>query len=72
MLKNLYFLLGQDAVEIYTTEGVEALIEAFEDNEVCYDTFAVTPQTTPHEILAMGIIHHDYAEIPLSIYNKLN
>lgn len=67
-----YFLLGQEAVEIYTTEGWTALIEAFEDNEVNYDTFAVTPKTTPHQLLALGCKYRDYAEIPSFIYKKLN
>ena len=77
--QKAYYLFGDDAVQIFDDEGVDALIEAYEDNEVgyftyCYDQSKDTPIDFLHWTQGMNDFGEQcfYSVITEEEYNKLN
>ena len=71
--QKAYYLFGDGAVQIFDDEGVDALIEAYENNEVgyltyCYDQSKDTPTDLLYEAQGMN----DFSVITEKEYNKLN
>ena len=71
--QKAYYLFGDGAVQIFDDEGIDALIEAYEDNEVgyhtyCYDQSKDTPTSLLYEAQGMN----DFSRITEEEYNKLN
>ncbi len=71
--QKAYYLFGDGAVQIFDDEGVDALIEAYENNEVgyltyCYDQSKDTPTDLLYEAQGM----YDFSVITEKEYNKLN
>lgn len=72
--QKAYYLFGDDAVQIFEDEGVDALIEAHENNEFggyityCYDQSRVSPTRLLYEAQGMN----DFSVITEEEYNKLN
>jgi hypothetical protein len=70
---KFYYLFGDGAVQIFEDEGVDALIEAYENNEVgyltyCYDQSKDSPTDLLYEAQGMN----DFAVITEEEYIKLN
>lgn len=71
--QKAYYLFGDSAVQIFEDEGLDALIEEYENNEVgyltyCYDQSKDTPTSLLYEAQGMN----DFAVITEEEYNKLN
>jgi len=71
--QKAYYLFGDGAVRILEDEGLDALIEEYENNEVgyltyCYDQSKDTPTDLLYEAQGMN----DFAVITEEEYNKLN
>ena len=71
--QKAYYLFGDGAVEILEDKGIDALIEAYEDNQVgcltyCYDQ----SKDTPTDLLYKAQGMNDFALITEEEYNKLN
>ncbi len=71
--QKAYYLFGDGAVRIFEDEGVDALIQEYENNEVgyltyCYDQSKVPPTDLLYEAQGMN----DFAVITEEEYNKLN
>jgi hypothetical protein len=71
--QKAYYLFGDGAVRIFEDEGLDALIEEYENNEVgyltyCYDQSKDTPTDLLYEAQGMN----DFAVITEEEYNKLN
>jgi len=72
--QKAYYLFGDSAVQIFEDEGVDALIEAHENNECggyltyCYDQSRDTPTSLLYESQGMN----DFSLITEEEYNKLN
>lgn len=72
--QKAYYLFGDSAVQIFDDEGVDALIEAHENNEsggyltYCYDQSKNTPTDLLYESQGMN----DFSVITEEEYNKLN
>ena len=72
--QKAFYLFGDSAVQIFEDEGVDALIEAHENNECggyltyCYDQSKDTPTDLLYEAQGMN----DFAVITEEEYNKLN
>ncbi len=71
--QKAYYLFGDGAVQLFDDEGVDALIEAYENNEVgyltyCYDQSKDTPTSLLYEAQGMN----DFSVITEKEYNKLN
>lgn len=70
---KFYYLFGDGAVRIFEDEGLDALIEAYENNEVgyltyCYDQSKDTPTDLLYEAQGMN----DFSVITEEEYNQLN
>jgi len=72
--QKAFYLFGDSAVQIFEDEGVDALIEAHENNECggyltyCYDQSRDTPTDLLYESQGMN----DFSVITEEEYNKLN
>ena len=72
--QKAFYLFGDSAVQIFEDEGVDALIEAHENNECggyltyCYDQSRETPTDLLYESQGMN----DFSVITEEEYNKLN
>ncbi len=71
--QKAYYLFGDGAVEILEDEGIDALIEAYEDNEVGYITYCFDQsKDTPTDLLYKSQGMNDFSVITEEEYNKLN
>lgn len=71
-MSKTYFLFGDQAVNKYQDDGLQAMIEAYDDNIISYETFEwVDGETKPQDILAVFIGHGDYCIITEEEYNQL-
>jgi len=71
--QKAYYLFGDGAVQIFDDEGVDALIEAYEDNEVGYLTYCFDQsKDTPTDLLYEAQGMNDFSVITEEEYNKLN
>ena len=69
---NTYFLFGEVAVYTYEDEGIEAVIQQYEDNILTYETFVFKEGvTTPIELLSAYNGHNNYTTITEEEYNLL-
>lgn len=72
--QKAYYLFGDSAVQIFEDDGIDALIEAHESNEVggyltyCYDQ----SKDTPTDLLYQSQGMNDFSVITEEEYNKLN
>ena len=71
--QKAYYLFGDDAVQIFEDEGIDALINAYEDNEVGYITYCYDQsKDTPADLLYKAQGMNDFSLITEEEYNKLN
>lgn len=69
---NTYFLFGEVAVYTYQDEGIEAVVQQYEDNILTYETFVFKEGvTTPVELLSAYNGYNDYVTITEEEYNLL-
>lgn len=71
--QKAYYLFGDDAVQIFEDEGIDTLINAYEDNEVGYITYCYDQsKDTPTDLLYKAQGMNDFSLITEEEYNKLN
>ena len=71
--QKTYYLFGDGAVQIFDDEGVDALIEAYENNEVGYLTYCYDQsKDIPSDLLYESQGMNDFSVITEEEYNKLN
>ena len=71
--QKAYYLFGDDAVQIFEDEGIDALINAYEDNELGYITYCYDQsKDTPTDLLYKAQGMNDFSLITEEEYNKLN
>ena len=71
--QKAYYLFGDDAVRMFEDEGIDALINAYEDNEIGYITYCYDQsKDTPTDLLYKAQGMNDFSLITEEEYNKLN
>lgn len=67
-----YFLFGEEAVYTYEDEGIEAVIQQYEDNIITYETFVFDEGvTTAVQLLSAYNGYNNYTTITEEEYNLL-
>lgn len=70
--KPTYFLFGSEAVDIYNEEGIDALIDAIEDDNLGCDTFEhILSETLPCDLLDAFQGWDDYAVITKEEFDRI-
>ena len=70
-MKYTYVLFGNDAVTTYECDGIDAVVEGYENNEFGVVFKALHDDMTVAEILYQGKDWNDYAILTEEEYNKL-
>ncbi len=71
--QKAYYLFGDGAVRIFEDEGIDALIEEHENNEVGYLTYCYDQsKVPPTDLLYVALGMNDFSVITEEEYNKLN
>lgn len=69
---NTYFLFGSDAVRVYEDDGIEEVVQQYEDNILTYETFVFKEGvTTPIELLSAYNGYENYTTITEEEFNLL-
>jgi len=76
-MKTNYYLLGSEAIEILTQEGLEALIDYITEgmitgNEVYCDVVMINRDTDSDELLEAVIAFDAFFKIDKEMYTKIN
>lgn len=67
-----YFLFGEDACSIYSEDGIDGVVVAYEDNSITYETFCFdSEKNAPVELLEAFCGYGDYCVITEEEYNQL-
>lgn len=67
-----YFLFGTDATNIYKYDGINAVVEAYEANEITFNTFVfIDGEAPPQQLLMEYKGWQDYTVITEEEYNLL-
>lgn len=70
--KPTYFLFSSEAVGIYDDEGIDALVEAIENDNLMCDTFEYVPSVTlPCDLLDAFKGWDDYAVITKEEFDRI-
>lgn len=71
--QKAYYLFGDDAVMVFEEEGINAVIKAYEDNELGYNTYCYDQsKDTPTSLLYEAQGMRDFSVITEEEYNQLN
>jgi hypothetical protein len=72
-MENKYLLFGREVCDILFNEDIHAVIQAIEDcNISSYDTYVLSPNTNPLELLSEYDGWDGYAVISEEEFNLIN
>ncbi|MFZ1704353.1 MAG: hypothetical protein WAT79_08395 [Saprospiraceae bacterium] len=70
--KKTFFLFGEDAIKVYDEGDINAVVEAYENNDIMYSMFAYdSEKTQPIDLLLAFIGWNEFTVITEEEYNLL-
>ena len=76
-MKNTYYLLGQEAIELHEQEGFEAMLNAMDERNTMYqevigDVVCIGRESDPDELMETICGYTDYMKIDKEMYEQIN
>ena len=68
---NTYFLFGSDAVKVYKEQGINAVVEQYEDNTINFDTETIQEGQDMSTFFTLLKMYGDCTTITEEEYNLL-
>lgn len=69
--KEVFFLFGDEAVELYQEDGFDALVQELEEGYVAFGLFHWKPDTCPTVLLPVAMAYDEYVCISEQEYTTL-
>lgn len=76
-MKNTYYLLGQEAIEIHENDGFESMLETMKERNTMYqeiigDVVCIGRDSDPDELMETICGYIEYLKIDKEMYEQIN